>query len=77
MQQINDLLCTPLFSIIVFGSFILTFCPYSHKSGNFVIGILRMRLNEGSVQFPSSGHEKSLTNLSLGSSYIGAWADFH
>ena len=56
-----------------FGSFIPVFCLYSHNSVNFVIGISSMRLNEGSIQiFITIGCKKS-----LGSSYFGAWADFH
>ena len=60
--QINDLLCTPLFSLF-FGSFIpfffFFFCLYSHNSVNFVIGISSMRLNEGSIQISSQMVAKS------------------
>ena len=55
-----------------FGSFIPIFGLYSHNSLNFVIGISSMRLNEGSIHFISNACKKS-----LGSSYFGAWADFH
>ena len=36
-----------------FASFILITCFYSHNSVNLVVGIPRMRLNEGSIQISS------------------------
>ena len=57
-----------------FGSFIPIFCLYSHNSVIFVIGISSMRFNEGSVLISS---QMLACKKSLGSSYFGAWADFH
>ena len=61
-----------VFILYRFGSFIPIFCLYNHNSVNFVIGISSMRLN-GSIQISSQMLAKSL----LGSSYFGAWSDFH
>ena len=58
VQQINDLLCTPLISLW-FWLFIHIFCLYSHNSVNFVIGISRMRLIKAVYKF----HHKCLQKV--------------
>ena len=59
--QINDLLCIPP-SFHFFGGVhvFLFFCLCSHNSVNVVIGILSMRLNEGSIQISSQMVARSL-----------------
>ena len=53
----------PFVFIVIFGSFILIICFYSHNSVNLVIGISSMRLNEGSIQISSQTVAKSLQEI--------------
>ena len=55
----------PLCFHCVFGSFIPIFCLHSHNSVNFVLGILSMRLNEGSIQISSQMLAKSLWEVPI------------